>query len=213
MKKALVLGATGLIGKHLTAELAADNGIDEVVAMTRRPVQYGNDKIKNLVVDFNALAQSADAIKGDILFSCLGTTLKQAGSVEAQRKVDLDYQLDVARIASDNGVAHYLLVSSSGANAESRSAYFAMKGQLEAKVLALPFSRISIFRPSLLLGQRDKFRVAESLASYIAPAICKLPGLQRYRPITGADVARKMLQVSNSHGDARETYTLEEVHL
>ena len=106
---------------------------------------------------------------------------------------------------------HYLLVSSTGANARSKSPYQKMKGELEEKVSTLPFKRISIFQPSLLLGPREEIRVGEKLATMIMPSVCKLPGLRRYRPITRGQVATKMVQVSQQTGKAREWFRLDEI--
>ena len=121
-------------------------------------------------IHYYPLHFSKEPLKGDVLFSCLGTTKKQAGSIAAQRIVDFDYQLQIAQIAVENGVPHYLLVSSSGANAKSRAAYMKMKGELEEQVKALPFQRISIFQPSLLLGDRPESRFGEQLAALFMPA-------------------------------------------
>jgi len=211
MKTAIVLGATGLVGKALVEQLAQQQHIAKVIAVSRRPVVYNSDKVVNQVLDFARLADSSQVFCGDYLFSCLGTTLKQAGSVAAQRQVDLDYQLQVARMAADNGVGHYLLVSSSAANANSKSAYLKMKGQLESQVKSLAFTRISIFQPSLLLGQRVELRLAEKQGSYLLPQLCLLPGLTKYRPIRAQQVAEKMCQVSLQPGTGLEVFTLEQV--
>ncbi|GMG87845.1 NAD-dependent epimerase/dehydratase family protein [Biformimicrobium ophioploci] len=208
---AIVLGASGLVGRALVDQLAASPDYEKIITLTRRASPHPSTKVENRVINFEQLAQSAESLRGDRLFSCLGTTLKRAGSVEAQRTVDLTYQLEVARLAARNGVPHYLLVSSSGANAKSRSAYLKMKGDLEEAVTQLPFERISIFQPSLLLGQRDHFRFGETLGSWVLPLLCKLPGLHRYRPIEAEQVARKMLGVSTRAGSGVETFTLDEI--
>lgn len=206
-----MLGATGLVGKALVQLLSQQPQIKRVIAVSRRPQNYQSDKVVNQVVDFERLTDFADVFRGDCVFSCLGTTLKQAGSVAAQRKVDVDYQLQVAQIAAANGVNHYLLVSSSAANADSKSAYLKMKGQLEREVKKLAFERISIFQPSLLLGPRPELRLGEKIGSYILPALCCLPGLRKYRPITGQQVAEKMVQVSLQAGENLEIFSLEQV--
>jgi len=210
-KKALVIGATGLIGRALVDQLAASDHIRELVTITRRPAPHSSTRVRNEVVDFERLDEYAQLFDGDLLFSCLGTTRSRAGSLEAQRRVDVDYQLRAAQLAVDNGVNHYLLVSSSGANADSRNTYLKMKGELEQRVLKLPFERISIFRPSLLLGERDELRIGEKLGSWLLPLLCTLPGLRRYRPIRGEQVAAKMVAVSARPGPAVETFTLEEL--
>ena len=211
MKTAIVVGATGLVGKSLADRLATESDIEKVVAITRRPVEYKSDKIVNEVVNFDELEKHSDIFRGDILFSCLGTTAKQAGSIANQRKVDFEYQYQAAKIASENGVGHYILVSSSGADANSRSPYLKMKGELEDEVSSLAFQRISILQPSLLIGERESFRLGETLGSWILPLLCKLPFLKKYRPISGNEVAKKMVSVSLSEGSTREIFRLDEV--
>ena len=141
----------------------------------------------------------------------MGTTRKQAGSIAAQRKVDLDYQYRAAQLAAERGVGHYLLVSSSGANPKSANPYLQMKGELEEKVQQLPFERISIFQPSLLLGKRPEVRLGEKLGALLLPVLCTLPGLRRYRPIRGEEVAAKMVRVSRQPGASREWFKLDEL--
>ncbi|RBP51745.1 NAD-dependent epimerase/dehydratase family protein [Arenicella xantha] len=210
-KTAIVIGATGLIGSAIVAQLERTDAFNSIVTLTRRPVAFNGNKVVNHVVDFDRLGDFSSLFKGDVLFSCLGTTLKQAGSIEAQRSVDLDYQLQAAEIACEQGVAHYLLVSSSGANAKSVSPYLKMKGELEQAIKALPFPRISIFQPSLLLGERQDTRAGEALASKLLPLICRLPGLRRYRPIRGTQVAHKMVSESLQAGAGTYTFKLEQV--
>lgn len=164
-KVALVIGSTGLVGKSLVDQLVAANHIEQVITLTRKPVEHVSAKVVNHVVDFDLLELHASLFQANLMFSCLGTTLKQAGSIEAQRKVDFEYQLKAAELAIANGVSHYLLVSSSGANDQSRSAYLKMKGELEKRIKLLNFERISIFQPSLLMGERKEFRLAEKLGS------------------------------------------------
>jgi len=130
-KTAIVIGATGLVGQALVDHLAEADHICKIITLTRTPAKHPSPKVFNQVVDFEHLEDYAESFNADLLFSCLGTTLKQAGSLAAQRKVDLDYQFKAAQIAVNNGVEHYLLVSSSGANEESNSPYLKMKGVLE----------------------------------------------------------------------------------
>jgi len=210
---AIVIGATGLVGGALVEQLAEVDHISRVVAVTRRPVEYIGSKIENQVVDFDNLDDFVSVFKGDLLFSCLGTTRGQAGSIEAQRMVDLEYQYKAAQLAASQGVRHYLLVSSSGARANSRSAYLQMKGELEKRVRPLPFGRISIFQPSLLMGERPELRFGEKLGSIVLPLLTAIPGLRRFRPIRGEQVAAKMVQVSQQPGQPLEWFTLDEIFI
>jgi len=211
MSKVIVIGATGLIGRSLVAQLVNEESVERITAVTRRPVEYESTKIVNKVIDFDRIENFKDEFEGDFLFSCLGTTRKQAGSLEAQRKVDFEYQYKAAEISSENQVSHYLLVSSSGADQNSSSQYLKIKGELETKVMSLPFERINIFQPSILLGKRDKFRFGEYSAGLLLSKLCLLPVLKRYRPIDGKIVARKMIEVSSRPGSSRETYSLDEL--
>ncbi|BDF93867.1 MULTISPECIES: NAD(P)H-binding protein [Pseudoalteromonas] len=211
-KTAIVIGATGLVGSQLVKQLVEHVHISQVITLTRRPAPCKNKKVTNHVVDFDHLAQHALLFKGDVLFSCLGTTKKTAGSITAQRKVDFDYQFQVAELAVNMGVTHYLLVSSSGANAHSSNAYLKMKGELENAVKKLPFKRISIIQPSLLLGQRDgDFRIGEKIGSVLLPVLSMLPGLKKFKPITGEQVAVKMCNVCTQEGVGVEYFTLNEL--
>lgn len=210
-KIALVIGSTGLVGQALVEQLIAAEEISQVITLTRRPIEYASVKVMNYVVDFDQLEQHASLFQADLMFSCLGTTLKQAGSIDAQRKVDFQYQLKAAELAAEKGVSHYLLVSSSGANVQSPSAYLKMKGELEKRIKLLNFERISIFQPSLLMGDRKEFRLAEKLGSWLLPSLCLIPGLRRFRPITGKQVATKMHLVSSQSGPKLALYRLDEL--
>jgi uncharacterized protein YbjT (DUF2867 family) len=210
-KVAIVIGATGLIGQALVEQLANASNIKKIVAITRRPVKYTSPKVDNRVVDFDHLEKFPDVFKADYLFSCLGTTAKQAGSLEAQRKVDVDYQFTAAEQAAKHGVQHYLLVSSTGADENSSNPYLKMKGELEQKVLSLPFRRISIFQPSVLAGERPNFRLGEKIGIGVLSALRFVPVLNRYRPIRGDEVAKKLIQVSQSEGRSPEWFKLDEI--
>lgn len=210
-KTAIVIGATGLIGSNVVEHLVKADHVSRVIAITRRPMAHVSEKVENHVIDFNALSDNKCLFSGDILFSCLGTTAKQAGSISAQREVDLEYQYSAAKIAFGQGVSHYLLVSSSGAKQQSLSSYLQMKGELEAKVQGLAFKHISILQPSLLLGQRERPRLAEGLGSKILPLVCKLPGMKRYRPIHGEQVAQKMVMLTREPKKKFERISLDKV--
>lgn len=212
-KIAIVIGATGLVGRALVDLLADADHIDKIITLTRSSAKHSSPKVFNQVVDFDHLEDYASSFSADFLFSCLGTTLKQAGSIDAQRKVDLDYQFKAAKLAANNGVDHYLLVSSSAANDQSNNQYLKMKGVLEQRVKSLPFKRISIFQPSLLLGQRADFRLGEKIGSWVMSALCVIPWLRRFRPITGEQVAARMVLASKQSGRSLELFRLDDVFI
>lgn len=212
-KIAIVIGATGLVGRALVDQLADAEHIDKIITLTRSSARHSSSKVFNQVVDFDHLEDYASSFSADFLFSCLGTTLKQAGSIAVQRKVDLDYQFKAAQLAANNDVDHYLLVSSSAANDQSNNPYLKMKGELEQRIKSLPFKRISIFQPSLLLGQRADFRLGEKIGSWVMPALCVLPWLRRFRPITGEQVAAKMVLASQQSRRSIELFRLDEMFI
>lgn len=212
-KIAIVIGATGLVGSALIDQLADADHIDKVMTLTRRSAEHSSSKVRNQVVAFDHLEDYVSSFKADYLFSCLGTTLKKAGSIASQHKVDHDYQFKAAQLAASNGVNHYLLVSSSGADDQSNNPYLKMKGELEQRIKLLPFERISIFQPSLLLGQRTDFRLGEKLGSWALPFLAIIPWLRRFRPIAGEEVAAKMVQVSRQSGPALEWFRLDEIFI
>lgn len=209
--KVVVIGATGVVGSQVVEALIKHVAIKEVVTLTRKPVQYNSTKVLNVVINFEEIENYSKLLEADILFSCLGTTLKQARSLEAQKKVDVTYQYKVAKIASEQGITNYSLVSSSGANVKSSNAYLQMKGELESLVLKLNFSKVSIFQPSLLLGKRSDLRVGELIGKYILPVLCFIPGLKKYAPIKGEVVAKKMLEVALNNEVGVNYYRLDEI--
>ncbi|MCU0413720.1 MAG: NAD(P)H-binding protein, partial [Ignavibacteriaceae bacterium] len=144
MKTAIVIGATGLIGKHLTKLLLDNPDYSTIRVFARRSINISNSKLAEHIVDFDEIDKWKSKIIDDDLFSAMGTTIKKAGSKEAQYKIDVAYQFDFAKAASENGVKNYFLVSSSGANDESKFFYMKIKGHLEEKVKLLPFNKIRI---------------------------------------------------------------------
>jgi uncharacterized protein YbjT (DUF2867 family) len=204
MKTAIVIGATGLIGKHLTKMLLNNPTYSTVKVFVRRSLDISNPILEEHIVNFNEIAKWKDKIVGDDLFSAMGTTIKKAGSKEAQYKIDVTYQYEFAKVASENGVKNYFLVSSSGANAKSKLFYMRIKGELEEKVKLLSFNKIKIFRPSLLIGERDEKRFGEKAVERLLKIVVPLlPFLKNQRPIDGENVARAMIVSSNEDDKER----------
>lgn len=193
--KALVLGATGATGKDLVQQLLQDKDFEEVDIFVRKPVDFQHEKLKTHVVDFNNFSQWQDMIKGDVAFSCLGTTLKDAGSKEAQRKVDFNYQYEFAKAAKENNVEDYILVSAYGANSRSKIFYSRMKGELENAVKQLHFNKITIFKPGLL-ERKNSERTGEVLGSRIIKFANKLGLFESQKPLPTEVLAKAMITSS-----------------
>jgi uncharacterized protein YbjT (DUF2867 family) len=148
-KTAILLGATGLVGGYVLQFLLENEAYIKVVALTRRPLSIQHPKLENVVVDFEQLLDYQPLIKGDNLFLCLGTTIKKAGSQAAFKRIDVDYQMQAATVAKQNGVHQVMLCSAVDADAKSRIFYNRMKGDLEDSLKSLNFEGLHIFnRPS-----------------------------------------------------------------
>ena len=193
--KALVIGATGATGKDLVNKLLEDKDFQEVHAFVRRPLNIKNEKLKAHVVDFEKPEEWKDLVKGDVAFSCLGTTLKDAGSKDAQRKVDFDYQYQFAKNAKENEVEDYILVSSYGANPNSKIFYSRMKGELEKEVKNLHFNKMTIFQPGML-ERKDSERTGEVLGGKIIKFANKLGALKSQKPLPTDVLAQAMINSS-----------------
>ncbi|WP_295223210.1 NAD(P)H-binding protein [uncultured Chryseobacterium sp.] len=193
--KALVIGATGATGKDLVNLLLQDQDFDEIKVFVRKPIDIQNDRLKVYVVDFEKPEEWKNEIKGDVAFSCLGTTLKAAGSKEAQRKVDFDYQYEFAKAAKENNVEDYILVSSYGANPKSKIFYSRMKGELEDAVKKLHFTKITIFKPGML-ERKDSDRPGEVLGSRIIKFANRLGLLESQKPLPTNVLAKAMINSS-----------------
>lgn len=193
--KALVIGATGATGKDLVNKLLEDKDFQEVHAFVRRPLNIKNEKLKAHVVDFEKPEEWKDLVKGDVAFSCLGTTLKDAGSKDAQRKVDFDYQYQFAKNAKENEVEDYILVSSYGANPNSKIFYSRMKGELEKEVKNLHFNKMTIFQPGML-ERKDSERTGEVLGGKIIKFANKLGICESQKPLPTDVLAQAMVNSS-----------------
>lgn len=193
--KALVLGATGATGKELVHQLLEDPNYDEVNIFVRSAPEIENEKLKTHIVDFENPADWQNLVQGDVAFSCMGTTLKNAGSKEAQKKVDFTYQYDFAKAAKKNEVEDYILVSSYGANADSKIFYSKMKGELENSVKALHFPKITIFQPGML-DRKDSTRCGEVLGGKIIKFANKLGVMESQKPLPTDILAKAMINSS-----------------
>jgi uncharacterized protein YbjT (DUF2867 family) len=193
--KALIIGATGATGKDLVNQLLNDKDFEEVDIFVRKPIDIQNDKLKTHVVNFENPEEWKNLVKGDVVFSCLGTTLKTAGSKEAQRKVDYDYQYQFAKAAKENNVDDYILVSAYGADPKSRIFYSKMKGELEEAVKQLHFNKITIFNPGML-ERKDSDRTGEVLGSRIIKFANKIGLLESQKPLPTDILAKAMINSS-----------------
>lgn len=187
MRRILILGATGLVGSHILDLLLEDESVSSVTAVVRRATGRSSPRLNEARVELDALTQHPELFAVDQIFCALGTTIRKAGSQERFRAIDLEYPLAAAKLGLERGARHYLLVSSLGADANSRFFYNRVKGELEDRLAALGFRSVTIARPSLLLGERPEFRRGERIGAklgWLMPAA--------YKPIEARTVARAL---------------------
>ena len=189
--KALIIGATGATGNDLVQVLLEDADYTQVTCFVRRSTGKVHPKLLEITTHFDNLENVSDSIKGDIWFSCLGTTLKIAGSKERQWQIDYDIPVAFARIAKRNGVSKTVLLSAYGASASSNVFYSRMKGSLEEKIGELSFDQYIIFKPGLLLRQNSD-RPGERLAAVALRFLNSLGLIRKFRPMPTLTLAQKM---------------------
>ena len=208
--KALVIGATGAVGKDLVDLLLKDDSFESVSVFVRRPLGIENPRLMVHLVDFDLPGQWHHLLTGDVLFSCLGTTIKAAGSQEAQWKVDYTYQYEAAKAARENGVGTYALVSAVGASPKAKFFYTRMKGELEEAVKQLGFPACFILQPpSLVRKGSDRFG---EKAGVVALRAFNAIGLMRsWKPMPTEEVAAAMLRLVKSGRPGTETIVSQDI--
>lgn len=209
-KKALILGASGLVGSQLLHLLLHSPQIEQVRALVRHPLHWKHPKLEEVVVDFN----NPDAFRqnfghGDIIFSCIGTTMKNVkGNKELYRQIDYNIPVHAAGFGIEAGYPHFVLVSAHLANAHSSIFYNRLKGETEEKIQTFPFESIQIFRPSFLVGKRKETRILELTGGKLIQLLSPLLPAA-YRPIEADVLAKAMLHAvyKNQTGTHLYTYT------
>jgi uncharacterized protein YbjT (DUF2867 family) len=194
-KTAVIVGATGSIGRELVPLLASSPYYEKLVILHHRPTQFAKlPKVEERIVDFAKLA-SVPSAGAATVFCCIGTTQKKAGSTEAFQGVDRDIPIALARWASANGAATFVTISSVGADAHSKSVYLRTKGEMEEGVARAAVRSTYILRPSLLDGEREEFRLAEEIGKRALAVInpVMIGPLRHYRSVRTRTVAGAML--------------------
>lgn len=189
--KALIIGGTGATGRDLINVLLADPAYTRIVSFVRRSAGIVHPKLTEHIIDFNELDDFAAHIHGDVWFSCLGTTLKSAGSREQQWRIDFELPLKFAHIARRNGVLRAVLLSSYGASSSSSVHYLKIKGQLEEQIASLMFEQYIIFRPGHLLRTHTD-RPVERFTTGLLIMLNSLELMRKYRSLPTATLAQKL---------------------
>jgi uncharacterized protein YbjT (DUF2867 family) len=202
MKTALLAGATGLVGSALLPLLLASERYAKVIVVGRRPVAVQHPKLVQVVTELSQLEAVRLRLIADDVYCCLGTTMRQAGSKAAFYEVDFLHVVKLAALTAANFASQFLVVSSMGADADSRFYYNRVKGEMEAAVRQAPFRAIHIFRPSLLLGERTAPRLGERLGAFFLKLASPLlrGNWRHYRPVAATTVAQAMLRAAEDDG-------------
>jgi uncharacterized protein YbjT (DUF2867 family) len=197
---AIVIGATGQTGEMLTKKLLNDDAFQKVRVLARKPIAKTHLTLESAIVDFSNLPGLKKAIgNGDIIFSCIGTTMKSVkGDKQLYRSIDFDINVNAAKLAHQNGFTKFVLMSSVGADPASSNFYLRLKGETEEAISAIPFESVHIMQPSMLLGNRKEKRVGEQIAKTFSKAISFLftGGLKKYKPVESSTVAEAMIAAS-----------------
>ena len=209
---ALILGATGATGKELVKELLNNPNFYKISVFGRRVPDIDNKKLFKYKIDFSELNKIKKLLSGDILFSALGTTLKQAGGKKQQFLVDYTYQYEFAKIAVENGTKNYSLVSSTGADKNSFFFYPKIKGELEESIKKLSFNKIQIFQPPTLIRQPALARKGEKIGIKVFNRLNKIGLFKSQKPLPVKILAKIMIEAALSkNSDRLEVFSTQDI--
>ncbi len=198
-RKALIVGASGLIGGYCLQALCDDPKYSEVIALARKPLLKTHRNLNVVITNFNNLEQIIASISANDVYCCLGTTIKKAGSQESFRMIDYSLVVTVAELMKKQGAEQFLVVSSVGADEKSKGFYLRVKGEMEEAVKGIGYNCLRIIRPSLLLGKREEFRFGEGVATILTPLWKPFlfGSLKKYKPVEAESVAQFMVKIAH----------------
>ena len=211
-KQVTLFGASGLIGSYLLKHLVKDSEVHLINVISRKPFYLQHDKINNIVIDFTDLNSFSSCIqKSDAVFVSIGTTMaKVNGDKTEYRKIDFDIIYNIADACKKNSIKNLLFVSSLGADSNASSFYLSLKGEIEDSVEILKLEYTSVFRPSVLLGNRNEARFMERIAQFVMYHLASLIP-SKYKPIDSEIVAKSMVNISKDPKAGFNIYHYEEM--
>jgi uncharacterized protein YbjT (DUF2867 family) len=207
-KSALLVGASGLVGNELLKILLKSPDYKTVKVFVRRPISIEHPRLEQIVVDFDQLERYDSYFKVNDVYCCLDTTIKNAGTQAGFKKVDYEYPVALCKIAKENEVEKFLIVTALGSDAKSKIFYNQVKGEVEAAVKNIGVPSLHIFQPSLLLGERTESRLGEKIATWLSPifSFFLVGNLRKYRPIMARNVAFAMYSIGQKQLKGTHTY-------
>ena len=197
-KSAIIVGSTGLVGNYLLTHLLENDNFSSVKIFVRKPRAINHPKLTEIITDFGNLGTVKEEFDADVVFSCLGSTRKKTPNLEDYYKVDFFYPKWVAEIAKENGLKQFHLVSSIGADSNSRNYYLKMKGKTEDAIMQQHIETTCIYRPALITGSRDEKRPGEYAGKLLFKIIDPFlfGKLKKYKSISAEDIAKAMIRQS-----------------
>ena len=197
MKTALIFGSSGLIGNHLLDFILKDNYYQKIKLFVRSNIDIKDSRIEIIYDDFTNIDNLKNSIVGDDCFFCIGTTKKDTPNKNEYRRIEYDIPVNIAKIAKINSINSFYYVSSMGANSNVSNSYLKNKGEVEDELTKLNFNKLAILKPSLLLGNRKKFRLGERIAQLIMTKLSFIfvGKMKKYKPIKAIDVVKAMINI------------------
>jgi uncharacterized protein YbjT (DUF2867 family) len=212
-RSALIVGASGLVGKSLLKIILNDQAYGKVKIAVRKKLPLEHQKLEQHIIDFDNIQSNSEIFETDDIFCCLGTTIKKAGSQENFIKVDYNYAFETAKNGVLNGASRFIIVSAIGADSDSSIFYKRVKGDIEDSVSKLGFHSVKILRPSILTGRRDEYRPGEKIGVIIIKALSSflIGKYKKFRAIKALDVARAMLVIAKDDSEGVRIYESDEL--
>ena len=216
MKKytASVFGSTGLIGSYLTNILIKDPSCEKVITLTRKKTDIYSQKLVNKQIDFSRLSEIKESIEdSNYIYSAIGTTQSQVNyNKKLYRSIDYDITINIANACKEKNISSFSYVSTAGADSNKKNFYLNLKGEIDDETSKIGIDSLSIFRPSLLLGERKHKRLGEKIAQVIMPIFAPLMP-NNYKPISANLVAASMHNISKKNVSGTKIYHFNEIKL
>lgn len=199
-KTAIILGATGLTGGHLLDLLLEDDSFNKILVFTRRKTGKEHPKLEEHIIDLLELDDYKNLFKGDVVFCCIGTTKAKTPDKNLYKAIDYGIPVTAAKLAKQNGIKSYIVISALGANENSRVFYNKLKGEMQRDVLAQKIEYSYVLQPSLIVGERSDKRTGEKFAEVIMRTFNFLIP-KKYKMIKGKTIAKAMIEISKTGYD------------